>query len=149
MFEWLKNKYQLRNALVQYGKYYYENKYELRKLIWYFKIKESKRIAIWGAGLKGTAFLKIVDADARRIHSVIDINSKNHGKRLFTGHVINSFELIKSEKIDVLFIMNANHYAEIYMLLKKEGIHTTLIDLDKTIGGKMTTYESIESGEVI
>lgn len=137
MFEWLKNKYQLRNALVQYGKYYYDNKYALRKLIWYYKSKKKYKIAIWGAGLKGTAFLKIIDADKTRIECVIDINSKNHRKKLITGHTIIPFEQMTTRKIDIVIVMNANHFAEIYMLLKQAGIHTTLVDLDKMIGAKM------------
>lgn len=149
MIKFLKNKYQLRNALVQYGQYYYDNKYEIRKLLWYYNNIKHKKVAIWGAGLKGTAFLKIIDRDNSRIKYVIDISQKNQGTVLPTGHRIVDYQQIQKDAIDIVFIMNANHFAENYSLLQRAKIHTTLLDMDKILGAKLETKKSIKSEVVI
>lgn len=141
----IKNIKKTRSALRQYGDYYQHNKRELCKLLWYYKTKKHYRIATWGAGFKGTAFLATTDRNRRFIDFVIDVNSKLHRTKLSTGHYIINSNNIKERKIDVILVMNSNFYAEIYLELLRVGYHGILIDIDNTIIQQIDAKQIIKS----
>jgi len=66
------------SALRQYGDYYLKRKTDLCKILWYYKKKRQYKIAVWGAGLKGTAFIETVDPK-RRYRSPIPASSCRWG----------------------------------------------------------------------
>lgn len=63
------------------------------------------RVAIWGAGGKGSSFLSCYDPEGKYISYVIDTNEKKWGGQMETGHAICSLEDCM-DQIDVVIIMN-------------------------------------------
>lgn len=108
---------------------YYE--YRARRIDEFLKYCEQQQysVAIWGAGIKGTAFLDVCDADAQRIHYVIDKNEKNWGKTLSTGHVICGFKDVY-ENVDIVLVMNKVYFGGVYREVKKINSEIKLVNLD-------------------
>jgi len=98
---------------------------------WYKKISELSedgKIAIWGAGAKGTTFANLIDPQRKLIDSIIDFNPKKQGKYIpGTGHPIINYKEISSRKLKSAIIMNPNYFAEIKTLLENENINLNLI----------------------
>lgn len=115
-------------ALALYGEYYYSNIKQIDSLL--LKHGE-KRIAVWGAGLKGEAFLNIVDPHRNKIFCVVDKNEKKNGTCMSTGHRVISPSFIKKSKVRLIISMNYN-YAD---SIKKEvadqdaSIETVCLDI--------------------
>ena len=98
------------NAIEIYEEYFGSKKEIIYKILKYYKSK-SKRIAIWGAGLRGQAFLNVLDRECNIIDYVYDINEKKIGERLETGHLICDY---KKNKSDIVLVMNNLHEVDIY-----------------------------------
>jgi len=84
-----------------------------------------KKVAIWGAGAKGSTFLNLVDKEERNIDCVVDINpKKQHHYVGGTGHYIIKPEELKERDIEHIIIMNENYLDEIKEMV---GSDSTLI----------------------
>ncbi len=145
MIKLVKKWYKTRSAIMQYGDYYRTSKIELCKLIWYYTMKKHHRVATWGAGFKGLAFLSTVDCKGRYIHYVIDVNNDLHGTKLITGQTVISSDQIKNKDIDVILVMNSNFYAEIYMELQSNGYKGLLIDIDHMIINQLSAKQVVKA----
>ena len=55
----IKEKIYMRKALKYYGSYYLSYKEIIDELISYYYNQKKELIAIWGAGMKGCAFLEV------------------------------------------------------------------------------------------
>lgn len=121
--------YKRLKANIQYGEYYKKIKSDMLLLLQQFK-KEKKKVVIWGAGLKGNAFLSSVDANAEYIEAVIDMNKTLQGTTLVTGHKIVDREYVIRNQIDVVFIMNELFYVDNYFMLEKMGYKGVIYDVD-------------------
>lgn len=120
---------------MQYSEYYAAMRDILISVLKKYK-SEGKKIAIWGGGLKGNAFLNIVDEKRQYIQAVVDMNEKLHGRRLNTGHLIVSKEYVIENKFDVIFVMNEMFYVDIYFMLEKMEYKGALLDVDYIIKHK-------------
>lgn len=71
-----------------------------------------QKIAVWGAGLKGQAFLlKGHRGVNENIHWIVDINEKLWGKEI-CGIPIVSFDMIRDE-VETILVMNYIHFMDI------------------------------------
>jgi hypothetical protein len=143
--DWFRKQNKTKSALQSYGDYYQEYRTELRKLLWYYAVKKHYRIATWGAGFKGIAFLATVDPKNESVNYVIDINHALHGTSLSTGHPVISSTEIKSRGIRVILVMNTNFYAEVYLELQKIGYQGILIDVDNALVNEFSVKQIIRA----
>jgi hypothetical protein len=82
------------------------------------------KMAIWGAGAKGSTILNLIDAQNKYIEYVIDINPKKQDKFIAcTGHPIYSPNKIKIKPIDGIIVMNENYLSEIKSMLEETNIN--------------------------
>lgn len=137
-----------KGAIYEFGDYYSAYRNELMKILKYYQDKGYKT-AIWGAGLKGTAFLSLIDPKGRFIQTVIDMNKELHGTMVTPRHQVNSLEDALKVTPDVVIIMNSTHYADNYSLLKEKNFNGIVLDLDTIIENEVNpdviiTGESFE-----
>lgn len=140
LYKFFSNKKELKI----YRSYYLEAYSTLSEVIKYY-IDLNKTIAIWGAGLKGIAFLSVYDPHCQKIQYVFDIDKMKYNTYLNTGHLISDYNSHKD--VSVILIMNNNYENEIAGILKKNNISALLINVDSVILGKMTRNEIIKSIE--
>lgn len=143
IIENLKGWYDEQKALNTYGDYYNKKARELRQILFYFKYKKGYNIAIWGAGLKGKAFLHLVDSKNQLIKYVYDINKDIWNTKMYTGHQIVDYQNTLYRDVDVVLIMNNNFETEIAGMLKEANMHVILVNIDSIICGDMTTREAL------
>jgi SAM-dependent methyltransferase len=88
---------------------------------------EGKRVAIWGSGSKGVAFLtSLQDPDA--VSWVVDINPYRHGMFMAgTGHEVVAPEFLRTARPDVVVVMNPIYTREIGEQLQTLGVHSELV----------------------
>lgn len=80
-------------------------------------LQEKNTLAIWGAGAKGSTFLNLMDPERKRIQYVIDINPLKQNKFIArTAHPIYSPEILKTNPVENIIIMNENYWEEIKTL---------------------------------
>jgi 2-polyprenyl-3-methyl-5-hydroxy-6-metoxy-1,4-benzoquinol methylase len=90
-------------------------------------LKETKSLALWGAGGKGSTFLNLLDKGSTKVKYVVDINPAKQNKFVArTGHPIYSPERLLVEKVDDILVMNENYLDEIRQIIGKQkiNIHT-------------------------
>ncbi len=117
---------------IQYGEYYKSIKPEMEQLFKKYQ-EEGKKVAIWGAGLKGNAFLSAVDPKARYVGAVVDRKESLHGTYLPSGHQIVGVQYVVKNEFDVIFIMGGSQYVDNYFLLTKTGFRGLIFDMDYLI----------------
>ncbi len=140
--------YKKLRADIQY-KDYYRNAWDvINELIEFYNRREEK-IAIWGGGLKGTAFLSCADPSHNRIDCIIDMNNSLHGTIGGSGHKINGYEYLLDHNIKVVFVMNRVFYVDVYLLLQKHGFQGYIYDIDEIVEHRMTLQQILYSGESI
>jgi len=72
-----------------------------------------RRVAVWGAGSKGSTFLNVVDADAA-VACVVDVNPSKRGKFVAgTGHPIVAPDDLRDEPVDFVVLMNPIYEDEV------------------------------------
>ncbi len=75
-------------------------------------------IAVWGAGAKGVTILNLLDADARRIAAVVDINPRKQQRHIpGTGHRCISPAELSTLGVHAVLATNPNYLAEIQAAL--------------------------------
>jgi len=131
------NRIKRLRANIQYGEYYKNIRNDINILLKKYK-EENKRVVIWGAGLKGNAFLSIVDPKASLIDAVVDMKESLHGTYLATGHKIVAKEYILSNNIDIVFVMNELFYVDVFFALDKMLYQGMLFDMDYLVKNKIS-----------
>lgn len=116
-------------ANIQYGEYYRELSREMSLFLRRY-VGEGKKVVIWGAGLKGNAFLSAADAQAEYVEAVVDMKESLHGTVLATGHKVVGREYVLEHAVDAVFIMNELFYVDNYFLLQKMGYKGRIYDVD-------------------
>lgn len=92
------------------------------------------RVALWGSGSKGTAFLHALGPTAADVDVVIDVNPFLAGKFIAgTGHPILAPEALRSEPVDLVVVMNPVYLAEIGEELGGLGCRPSLVALGTTV----------------
>jgi len=98
---------------------------------WKIKIKmlaNKGKVALWGAGGKGTTFVNLFDKEHRLIDCLIDLNPKKWNKYVAgSGHPIVNYTEIRKRKIKTVVVMNPNYYNEISKLLMDKNISVDLL----------------------
>lgn len=92
--------------------------YARRRDYWIGRLAEAKsagmRIALWGAGGRGSSFLAAVDPDRRYVDFAVDVNPSRQGCFLpITGHRVHPPEALESPGCDITLISNATYEQEI------------------------------------
>jgi hypothetical protein len=87
------------------------------------------RVAIWGAGAKGSTFTNLVDPDAARVDSIVDLNPAKRGRYLpGTGHPIVSYTDLPARGVAHAVLMNPNYREENVRLLTGARIDVRLVE---------------------
>ncbi len=88
-------------------------------------VGSGRRVAVWGAGSKGTTFLNLLEA-GRDVEQVVDINPRKAGRHIpGTGQrVVTPDEM---EPPDVVIVMNPEYRVEIGDLLGARAISAELL----------------------
>lgn len=136
-------RFRLLQSKIQYGEYYRSMKDNWIEILENFK-KDNKKVVIWGGGLKGTAFLSVLDHN-EYVEAVVDMNEKLQGQHLTTGHVIVGVDYIVQHEIDVVLVMNELFYVDIFFMLQKLGYKGQLIDVDYVIKHNCNIKEVLEN----
>ena len=100
-----------------YGEYYKNNRDALIELLEMFR--ENNKVVLWGAGLKGKAFVQIIDNECKYIDYIVDRDEKKQGELLITGHVVQGIEEIDEESI--ILIVNVKYYVSVCTSLINHG----------------------------
>lgn len=117
---------------------YFRQKYDvITEIINYF-IKEDKEIAIWGAGLRGRAFLDVFDPNSAKITYVFDRDEKKHGTVLDTGHRIVDFQEYDAE---VIIVVNSKLEYKILGALKDAKKKAQILNIDNIILGNLSVND--------
>ncbi len=141
----IKRIYQLIKAMKLYGDYYNEIRSTIRSVLNYYVDRKNYSVAIWGAGLKGKAFLNVIDSKRRFIKYVYDRDEKKFGLWMPTGHPIVDFRNKINQDVQVVLIMNNIFETEIAGNLSDSGMKVILVNIDSIITGKLTTKEVIKT----
>jgi len=89
------------------------------------------RVALWGAGAKGCTLTALVDPDASRIDSLIDINPGKQGCFVAaTGHPILAPAQAFARGVRSALLMNPNYLNECRALLARDRVDIQLLELD-------------------
>ncbi|WP_409482645.1 class I SAM-dependent methyltransferase [Noviherbaspirillum sp. ST 5-3] len=87
------------------------------------------KVAIWGAGAKGTTFAHMIDPDGAGIDCLVDLNPNKQGKFVpGSGHPIVGIEGLKSRGVTSAILMNPNYRDENMRLLAAAGIALQLVE---------------------
>lgn len=141
----IKNNLKLRKAMKLYGSCYREIRLTIRTILHYYVDKKKYRVAIWGAGLKGSAFLNVVDPKQRFITSVFDRDEKKFGLVMPSGHPIVDVQNKINQNVQVVLIMNNYFETEIAGNLAGNDMKVILVNIDSIITGKLTAKEAVKT----
>lgn len=95
-----------------YGNYAQLNNVYTEKIVRLVKGISGKKIAIWGAGLKGQAFLlKKHQGVNENIKWIIDKNENLLGEKICDIPIV-SFDMVKND-VEIILVMNYNHFVSI------------------------------------
>lgn len=137
-------KHQLKRAMYTYEDYYRKCSVTLTEIIHYYSKEQGYKVAMWGGGLKGIAFLNIFDSNNEYIDYVFDIDESKFNTRLPTGHTIVDYKAKEYSDIDIVFIMSNYHETEIACMLKEVGSNALLVNIDSIVCGNISKDEAIE-----
>ena len=92
-------------------------------------LSDAGRVALWGAGAKGSTFANLIDPENDLIDCLVDLNPNKQGKYVAgSGHEIVAPTLLKERGVSDIVLMNPNYRAENELILKKAGLAVNLID---------------------
>lgn len=91
--------------------------------------RNGRRLALWGAGSKGTIFLNLLDRrEVRAVQQVIDLNPLKAGTFIpGTGHSVEPPEALRGQRTDCVLLMNVEYETEVRYLLESMGVGAELI----------------------
>lgn len=85
--------------------------------------QNKNRLAVWGAAAKGSTFLNLLDPRKEFVKYVVDINPAKQNKFIAkTVHPIFPPNIIKTNPVDIILVMNENYYDEIVSLVNDKSI---------------------------
>jgi SAM-dependent methyltransferase len=93
------------------------------------RLTDAGKVAIWGAGAKGTTFAHLVDPESNLIDCLVDLNPNKQGKFVpGTGHPIVGVEMLAKRGVRTAILMNPNYREENEALLASTDITIQLIE---------------------
>ena len=94
------------------------------------RLARNGRVALWGAGAKGSTFANLVDPNGYLIDCVVDLNPNKQGRYIpGSGHPIVGYRELVERKVTDVILMNPNYRDETLKLLHAAQIDTKLIEL--------------------
>jgi len=123
----------VRNSgkIPQLGKLFAQKEDQLRNK-WLARIShlaKTGKVAVWGAGAKGTTFVHLIDPENTLIDCVVDLNPNKQGKFVpGTGHQIVGVDSLFARGVNTAILMNPNYRAENESILEATGLNVRLID---------------------
>jgi SAM-dependent methyltransferase len=85
-----------------------------------------RRVALWGAGAKGTTFLSCVEP-REAVRHVVDVNPRKVGRYVsLTGQRIEAPEALRGSGVDAILVMNPAYAAEIETSARALGLQPEL-----------------------
>ena len=94
------------------------------------RLARAGRVALWGAGAKGSTFANLIDPDRALIDCVVDLNPGKQGRFIpGSGHPIVDYRELASRNVTDAVLMNPNYRAENLKLLQAAQINARLIEL--------------------
>lgn len=136
--------YKERKSMKLYGKYYAMNRKNISKLMRFLHYKRGYNIAVWGAGLKGIAFLRVNDPNNLYINTVIDADVSKYGMKLLTGHVVQGINDLVKDNINIILVMNSGFYSDIAKTIQQNNITAKLISIDEFIQEELTIKDLVD-----
>lgn len=121
----------LSNAINIY-EMYYKKKYKMIVTLLDKYVASGKVVALWGAGVRGKAFLKVFDQEGKRIRYIYDSDEKKFGQKLTEHHYIVNYK--KCDADIVIAANNALEFRIIYNLTKAKK-HAEVVNVDNYILG--------------
>ncbi len=88
------------------------------------------RVALWGAGAKGSTFANLIDPHGDLIDCVVDLNPGKQGRYIpGSGHPIVGYRALASRNVTDVVLMNPNYRDENLKLLQTARIDARLVEL--------------------
>lgn len=93
------------------------------------ELQSGGKVALWGAGAKGSTFANLIDPNHELIDCLVDVNPNKQGRFISgTGHQIVALQELPQRGVKFAVLMNANYREEIRRLITHAGIELELID---------------------
>lgn len=90
--------------------------------------KNKNHIAVWGAAAKGSTFLNLLDSQKELVKYVVDINPAKQNKFIArTAHPVFPPDIIKTDPVENIWVMNEKYYDEIVSLVNNKSIKINCI----------------------
>ncbi len=103
---------------------------ESRIAEWRGLVGAAGRVAIWGSGSKGVAFLSALGPAATAVSHAVDINPHRQGMYMSgTGHPLGGPEALGSIRLDASVLMNRVYREEVRDMLGRLGLAPRLLAL--------------------
>lgn len=134
----------IRKAIDLYGDSYEAVRDNLEELFQYYREKQMTNIAVWGAGLKGEAFLKVIDSQRTKIKCVFDIDEEKYGTYMNSGHEIVDYKKRENQNIQVILLMNNTYENETIALLREKDFYAEVVNIDSFVDGNLNVQEFLE-----
>jgi hypothetical protein len=105
--------------------------------------QSGRRIALWGAGSKGSTFLNLTDwDDDRSVTQVVDVNPRKAGAFVAgTGHPIGPPEALRYSRPNTILLMNPEYQGEVRRLLQSLGVPSEVIAVS---GNRLPIVKSVQ-----
>ncbi|MCI8377745.1 MAG: LicD family protein [Lachnospiraceae bacterium] len=145
MMSWKEWKKQYR-AMVTFSDDYIPIKEAMSSVLKEYK-RQGKQVAIWGGGIKGTAFLKVVDPHNEYISYAIDIKKEKAGTFIAGREIVHCYDL-KGRNIDVVLMMSQKHFVQNYNILQDEGIRCEFHDMDEIVKRRFSAEEIMQGKDM-
>lgn len=92
-------------------------------------LRRHGRVALWGAGAKGTTFANLIDPDQTLVDCIVDLNPAKQGKYVpGSGHLIVSYQELPTRGVACAILMNPNYRRENEDLLRAASIQAELVE---------------------
>ncbi len=95
------------------------------------------RAALWGAGIRGNAFVRIYGRYWKRLHTVYDMDKTKHGKELYPEIVVKGFDERQEDGADCILVLNSAHLSSVCELVAGKDIMVFDLNTYLTLPYKM------------
>lgn len=119
---------------------YFKTQYDVIHQMLELYLLKGKKVALWGAGARGKAFLNVYDPDHRFIACIYDKNESRFGEVFETGHCICDF---RNEPADIVIVANNTFEYKTLRTLRAAQIMSEVINVDSIILGNQSLDEAL------